>query len=87
MSELRIQLDIPDLEIISQAINNKGEIILSVRSLKTETPCHKCGKPATIRGSFGFLVDHFMHKFQILVNRGIAAEKASLFSIFHNIAF
>ena len=38
-------------------------------------------------GSFGFLVDHFMHKFQILVNRGIAAEKASLFSIFHNIAF
>ena len=42
---------------------------------------------ATNIGSFGFLVDHFMHKFQILVNRGIAAEKASLFSIFHNIAF
>ena len=52
MSELRIQLDIPDLEIISQAINNKGEIILSVRSLKTETPCHKCGKPATIRYAY-----------------------------------
>lgn len=49
MAELRIPLDIPDLEIISQAINNKGEIILSVKSLKTETPCHKCGKPATIR--------------------------------------
>ena len=49
MAELRIPLDIPDLEIISQVINNKGEIILSVKSLKTETPCHKCGKPATIR--------------------------------------
>ncbi len=49
MAELRIPLDIPDLEIISQAINSKGEIILSVKSLKTETPCHKCGKPATIR--------------------------------------
>lgn len=49
MAELRIPLDIPDLEIISQAINKKGEILLSVKSLKTETPCHKCGKPATIR--------------------------------------
>lgn len=49
MAELRIPLDIPDLEIVSQRTNNKGEIILSVKSLKTETPCHKCGKPATKR--------------------------------------
>ena len=52
MAELRIPLDIPDLEIISQAVNSKGEIILSVKSLKTETPCHKCGKPATIRYAY-----------------------------------
>ena len=49
MADLRIPLNIPSLEIISQATNNKGEIILSVKSTKTETPCHKCGKPATIR--------------------------------------
>jgi len=49
MAEFRIKLDIPDLEIISQTINNKGEIILNVRSTKTETVCHKCEKPATIR--------------------------------------
>jgi transposase len=48
MAEFRIKLDIPDLEITSQAINNKGEIILNVKSTKTETLCHKCGKPATI---------------------------------------
>ena len=52
MAELRIPLDIPGLEIISQAVNSKGEIILSVKSLKTETPCHKCGKPATIRYAY-----------------------------------
>lgn len=49
MAEFRIKLDIKDLEITSQAINNKGEIVLNVKSTKTETPCHKCGKPATIR--------------------------------------
>ena len=49
MTELSLPLNIPDLEIISQAINKKGEIIISVKSSKTETVCHKCGKPATIR--------------------------------------
>lgn len=53
MAEFRIKLDIKDLEITSQAINNKGEIILKVISTKTETPCHKCGKPATIRYGYG----------------------------------
>ena len=53
MAEFRIKLDINDLEITSQAINNKGEIILKVISTKTETPCHKCGKPATIRYGYG----------------------------------
>lgn len=49
MAELRIPLDIPSLEIISQTLDNKGHIILSVKSTKTETPCHQCGKLATIR--------------------------------------
>ena len=53
MAEFRIKLDINDLEITSQAINSKGEIILKVISTKTETPCHKCGKPATIRYGYG----------------------------------
>ena len=53
MAEFLIKLDINDLEITSQAINNKGEIILNVISTKTETPCHKCGKPATIRYGYG----------------------------------
>ncbi len=53
MTELRVPLGIPNIEIISQATNSKGEIIISVKSLKTETPCHKCGKPATIRHGNG----------------------------------
>ncbi|MEI6756047.1 MAG: ISL3 family transposase [bacterium] len=53
MAELHIPLDIKSLEILSQHINNKGEIILTVQSKKTETPCHKCGKPATTRYGYG----------------------------------
>ena len=34
MTELSLPLNIPDLEIISQAINKKGEIIVSVKSSK-----------------------------------------------------
>lgn len=53
MAELRIPLDIPNIEIISQSLDNKGQIILSVKSTKTETTCHQCGKPATIRYGTG----------------------------------
>jgi len=38
MAELHIPLDIKSLEILSQHINSKGEIILTVQSKKTETP-------------------------------------------------
>lgn len=49
MPNLQIPLDIPDLKIISQSFDNKGNILLKVESRKTETLCHKCGKPATKR--------------------------------------
>jgi transposase len=49
MTELRIPLNIPDVEVVSQASNNKGEIMLTIRSSKAGTRCHKCGQLATIR--------------------------------------
>jgi transposase len=49
MTEFRIPLNISDIEIVSQRSNNKGEFVLSVKSTKHSTACHKCGKPATIR--------------------------------------
>jgi len=48
MKELQIPLDIPELEIVSQSIDNKGKILLTVKSRKMGTTCHKCGKHATI---------------------------------------
>jgi transposase len=49
MSELRIPLNIPDVEVVSQASNSKGEIVLTIRSSRVGTRCHKCGQLATIR--------------------------------------
>lgn len=49
MSQLSIPLDIKSLEIISQTIDNKGNIILEVVSKGINSTCHKCGKPATKR--------------------------------------
>ena len=53
MKELTIPLGIPDLEIISQTIDNKGKILLRVKSGKVGTTCHKCGKHATIQYGYG----------------------------------
>ena len=47
MKDLRIPLGIDSLEIESQESNSKGEIIITVTTKQTKTPCHKCGKPAT----------------------------------------
>tara|TARA_B100002003_G_scaffold204473_1_gene197465 strand:- start:126 stop:1361 length:1236 start_codon:yes stop_codon:yes gene_type:complete len=49
MAELQIPLDIESLTIISQEIDKKGNVIITVESKKAETTCHKCGKPATKR--------------------------------------
>jgi len=49
MTEFTLPLDIKSLKIISQSIDYKGNITFDVESTCTETTCHKCGKPATIR--------------------------------------
>ena len=48
MAEFHIPLNIPDVEIVSQRTNDKGEFVLKIKSTKTYTGCHKCGKPATM---------------------------------------
>lgn len=49
MGHITLPLDIASLEILSQTIDDQGNIILEVRSTKTFSTCHKCGKPATKR--------------------------------------
>ena len=49
MSNFTLPLDIGSLEIISQTIDTKGNIIFTVESKCTKTTCHKCGKDATKR--------------------------------------
>ncbi|SDQ37275.1 hypothetical protein SAMN04515695_1011 [Pseudovibrio sp. Tun.PSC04-5.I4] len=47
MAEINIPLDIDSLEVVSQAIDNDGNITLEVVSKNEHSACHKCGKPAT----------------------------------------
>lgn len=47
MPKINIPLDIKSLEIVSQSIDKKGNIIFEVRSKSPKATCHKCGKPAT----------------------------------------
>jgi transposase len=49
MAQITLPLDIESLEIISQAIDTEGNIVIEVRSTKTYSTCHKCGKHATKR--------------------------------------
>ncbi len=49
MSQINLPLDIESLEIISQEIDKKGNIILHVVSKNVCSTCHKCGKLATKR--------------------------------------
>ena len=53
MSQISLPLDIDSLEIISQTVDTKGNIVIEVQSKATSTPCHKCGKSATKRYGFG----------------------------------
>ena len=52
MSDFTLPLGIDSLEVISQRIDNKGTVILTVKSKNTKTTCHNCGKDATKR--FGY---------------------------------
>ena len=49
MAQITLPLDIESLEIISQGIDKEENIIIEVRSTKTYSTCHKCGKHATKR--------------------------------------
>jgi transposase len=49
MAQITLPLDIESLEIISQIIDIEGNIIIEVRSTKSHSTCHKCGKDATKR--------------------------------------
>lgn len=49
MATFTLPLDIDSLEIISQTIDTKGNIVFTVESKCTEMACHKCGKNATKR--------------------------------------
>lgn len=53
MNKIDLSLDIDSLEIISQSVDSKGNIIIEVQSKATNTPCHKCGKRATKRYGYG----------------------------------
>ena len=53
MSKIDLSLDIDSLEIISQSVDTKGNIVIEVQSKATSTPCHKCGKTATKRYGYG----------------------------------
>lgn len=47
MSQITLPLDIKSLEIVSQQVDLKGNIILKVISTNDHSTCHKCQKPAT----------------------------------------
>lgn len=52
-TEITFPLDIDSLEIVSQSIDTQGDVILEVRSKKSETKCRKCGKSAPHRHGYG----------------------------------
>ena len=47
MSQITLPLDIKSLEVVSQRIDNEGNIVFEVKSKNDHSTCHKCGKPAT----------------------------------------
>lgn len=53
MANITLPFDIDSLEILSQHIDHKGNIILTVESKCKQTHCHQCGKAATKRHGYG----------------------------------
>ena len=49
MSNIVLPLDIESLEIVSQSIDSKGNIVLDVVSKNDLSTCHKCGRKAKKR--------------------------------------
>ena len=42
--QVTIPLDIPDVRVLGTEITPKGEVVITVESIKDETVCHRCGK-------------------------------------------
>ena len=57
-SEAPFPLDIDNLKVISQTLDSKGNIIITVASICTKTTCHKCGKDATKRYGYASLMEY-----------------------------
>jgi transposase len=45
-TNFNISLDIPDVEILKIETNKVEDLIITVKSTKCSTPCHRCGKEA-----------------------------------------
>ena len=60
MSNITIPLDISSLNIISQRVDSKGNIVITVESKCDKTTCHNCGKDATKRYGHGAIME-FRH--------------------------
>jgi transposase len=52
-TNFQISLDIPDIEILKIEKNKTQDLIITVKSTKCSTPCHKCGKEATKSNGYG----------------------------------
>ena len=57
MSDIILPLDIKSLEITSQSIDNKGNIILDVVSKNDHSTCHNCGQKATKRNGYSKIIE------------------------------
>ncbi len=44
-AQVTIPLDIPDVRILKTELNKRGDLVITVESIKTETHCRKCGRP------------------------------------------
>jgi transposase len=42
--QITIPLDIPDVRVLQTAVGERGEIIITIESIKGGTRCRKCGK-------------------------------------------
>jgi transposase len=52
-TNFQISLNIPDVEILKIEKNKTEDLIITVKSTKCSTPCHKCGKEAKKSNGYG----------------------------------
>ena len=67
MKDLTIPLDINNLKVISQALDSKGNIIITVESICTKTTCHKWPTPS-IWDTFGFRIPYYLQTVLVSCN-------------------